>query len=218
MGYQKVTLQPGFNFVAPQFITVGGGAINIQDVKLNVADADATGMDNIQILDADGNPVAQYYWFPKAWTVSGTQSGWVDETGDLADVTVANGLAFLLEGADDSTVTIAGEVPTNDVATVSVAGFNFVGNATPVEVDIQDFQINVADDDATGLDNIQILDVNFNPVAQYYWFPKAWTVSGTKSGWVDESGDLAQVSIAPGQGFLFEAVDDGTVITAPAAE
>ena len=216
VGYQKVTLVPGFNFVAPQFLTVGGGSIDIQSVHLDVADADATGGDNIQILDADGNPVAQYYWFPAEW-IDGVKSGWVDETGDRAAVDIANGLAVLIEAVDDSTVTISGEVCTNDAATVSVAGFNFVGNASPVEVDIQDFQIDIADADATGGDNIQILDDTFNPVAQYYWFPAEW-IDGVKSGWVDETGDRAQVSIAPGQGFLFESVDDGTVISAPAAQ
>jgi hypothetical protein len=114
VGYQKVTLQEGFNFVAPQFNIVGGGDLDLQSVKLDVADDEATGNDNIQILDADGNPVATYYWYPAAW-FGGTKSGWVDgDTGGLAEVTVANGLSVLVEGAGDCTVTVAGEVPTED--------------------------------------------------------------------------------------------------------
>jgi hypothetical protein len=75
----------------------------------------------------------------------------------------------------------------------------------------------VADDEATGNDNIQILDADGNPVATYYWYPAAW-FGGTKSGWVDgETGTLADVELAAGQGVLFEAATDGTKITAPAA-
>ena len=217
VGYQKVTLQEGFNFVAPQFNIVGGGDLDLQSIKLDVSDDEATGNDNIQILDADGNPVAQYYWYPAAW-FGGTKSGWVDgDTGGLADVTVANGLAVLVEGTSDCTVTVAGEVPTTDAETTTVEGFNFVGNSSPSAINIQDLQIDVADADATGNDNIQILDANGNPVAQYYWYPAAW-FGGTKSGWVDgDTGDLADVELAPGQGVLFEAGDAGTKITAPAA-
>ena len=218
-GYQKVELQPGFNFVAPQFTAVGGGAIDLQSIRLDVADEDATGGDNIQILDNDGNPVAQYPWYPAEWTLTGEKSGWVDtDTGDLAEVNIANGLGFLVEGVDVSTVTVAGEVSMVDAETEAVVGFNFVGNSSPVPVDIQDITINISDASATGGDNIQILDENGNPIAQYPWYPAEWTLTGEKSGWVDtDTGDLAEVTLAPGQGFLFEAVDDGTVITAPAA-
>ena len=217
VGYQKVTLVPGFNFVAPQFNAVGGGDLDLQSIKLDVADADATGDDNIQILDADGNPVAQYFWYPAAW-FGGTESGWFDgDTGGLAEVSLANGLSVLVEGVDDCTVTVSGEVPTTDAETTAIEGFNFVGNSSSVPIDIQDIQIDVADADATGDDNIQILDADGNPIAQYYWYPAAW-FGGTKSGWFDgDTGGLADVELAPGQGVLFEAVSAGTKITAPAA-
>ena len=106
VGYQKVEIQSGFNFVAPQFVAIGGNGIDLQSIRLDVSDDDATGDDNIQILDADGNPVAQYYWYPGEWFGSET-SGWVDgDTGGLAEVDLANGYSVLVEGVDDATVTI----------------------------------------------------------------------------------------------------------------
>ena len=217
VGYQKVEIQPGFNFVAPQFTAMGDTAIDLQSIRLDVADDDATGSENIQILDENGNPVAQYYWFAKDW-FGGDKSGWFDgDTGTLAEVDLENGMSVLVEGIDDSTLTIFGEVPETDAASTAVAGFNFVGNSSPSAINIQDLQINVADEDATGSDNIQILDENGNPIAQYYWFAKDW-FGGEKSGWFDgDTGALADVELAPGQGVLFESADDGTVITAPAA-
>ena len=217
VGYQKVNIQSGFNFVAPQFTTIGDTAIDLQSIRLDVADADATGAENIQVLDADGNPVATYYWFPADW-FGGEKSGWVDsETGGLAEVDLENGMSVLVEGVDDSTLTVYGEVPDGDAASTAVAGFNFVGNSSPATINIQDLKIDVADEDATGGDNIQILDADFNPIATYYWFPADW-FGGEKSGWVDsETGGLADIDLAPGQGVLFESVDAGTTLTAPSA-
>ena len=219
VGYQKVTLQPGFNFVAPQFTAVGGGAIDLQSIKLDVADEDATGGDSIQILDDGGSTVETYFWFPKDWTASGENSGWVDgSTGDPVDMTLDSGLSVLLDSASDATVTIAGEVSPNAAEVVTVAGFNFVGNASPVVIDIQDIQIDVDDADATGGDSIQILDDGGSTIETFFWFPAEWTASGTKSGWVDGStGDLAEVDLAPGQGFLLDIATDGTTVTIPPA-
>ena len=219
VGYQKVTLVPGFNFVAPQFTAVGGGPIDLQSIKLDVADEDVSYVDNVQILDAGGATVATYSWWPAADTVSGEKSGWVDgDTGDLAAINIDPGYSVLVEANDDSTVTISGEVSTNTTTVVSVSGFNFIGNASPVAIDIQDIQIDVADEDVSYVDNIQILDDGGATIATYSWWPAADTVSGTKSGWVDgDTGDLAVVELAPGQGVLLEANDDGVNITMPSA-
>jgi len=217
VGYQKVTLQPGFNFVAPQFTAVGGGAIDLQSIRLDVSDDDASGSDNIQILDDAGNPFVTYYWNPGSW-IGSDQSGWVDdETGGLAEVTLNNGMSVLVDSTDNYTVTISGEVSPSDSETLSVLGFNFVGNSTPVSINIQDIQIDVSDDDATGSDNIQVLDDAGNPIATYYWNPGSWIGSET-SGWVDdETGGLADVELAPGQGVLLDATDENIKITVPSA-
>ena len=217
VGYQKVTLQPGFNFVAPQFTAVGGGAIDLQSIKLDVADEDASGNDNIQILDEGGATLATYFWYPADW-FGGEHSGWIDgDTGELVEESLANGLSVLVDSADTATVTIAGEVSPDNTTVVSVAGFNFVGNSTPVEIDIQDIQIDVADEDASGNDNIQILDEGGATLATYFWYPADW-FGGERSGWIDgDTGELAEVSLAPGQGVLLDASENGINITVPSA-
>ena len=219
MGYQKVQLQPGFNFVAPQFVAVGGDSIDLQSVRLDVADEEATGADSIQILDEGGSTIETYFWNPADWTASGEKSGWVDgETGDLVELNLANGYGILVDSVDDATVTISGEVPVSTVEITAVQGFNWVGNSSPVAIDIQDIQINVADEEATGGDSIQILDEGGSTIETYFWNPADWTASGEKSGWVDgETGDLAEVELAPGQGVLLDSADEGTIITIPAA-
>ena len=215
MGYQKVQLQSGFNFVAPQFVAVGDTAIDLQSIRLDVSDDDATGADNIQILDDGGATLAAYSWYPAEW-FGGEKSGWVDDLGELADVEIQNGLSILVDSADETTVTVAGEVSSADAVIESVAGFNFIGNSSPKAINIQDIQIDVADEDATGADNIQILDDGGATIAAYSWYPAEW-FGGEKSGWVDDLGEFADVELAPGQGVLLDASDAGILITTPSA-
>ena len=215
VGYQKVTLQPGFNFVAPQFTAVGGGAIDLQSLHLDIDDSVAEGADAIGILDEGGNPVATYYWLPKD-AFGGEKSGWVDDNFELAQVSIDNGVSVLLDSSDDLTVTISGEVSTNDSQVITVQGFNFIGNSTPVSIDIQDIQLDIDDSLAEGADAIGILDDGGNPIATYYWLPKD-AFGGEKSGWVDDNFELAEVDLAPGQGLLLDASADDLTVTIPSA-
>ena len=59
VGYQQKETVTGFNFVIPTFDVVGGGKVNIQDIKIEGATDWA---DNIQILDEGGAGIAQYIY------------------------------------------------------------------------------------------------------------------------------------------------------------
>ena len=195
----------GFNFVIPTFKPVNGGAIHIQDIKI----ANATDWaDNIQVLDEGGAGVAAYYYATAA--ESGFEAdGWLSEDlGSLADVTFAPGQSILIDTADTTTLTFAGQVSTEDTVVETVSGFNFVGNNTPVAVNIQDIKIEGATDWA---DNIQILDEGGAGVAAYYYATAA--ESGFEAdGWLSEDlGSLADVSFEPGTGILIDTADVATV-------
>ena len=95
----------GFNFVIPSFANVGGGSINIQDIKI----AGATDWaDNIQVLDEGGATIAQYYYATAA--ESGYEAdGWLaEDMGSLAEVTIDPGQGILIDTADAAEVTIPG--------------------------------------------------------------------------------------------------------------
>ena len=182
----------GFNFVIPSFANVGGGSINIQDIKI----AGATDWaDNIQVLDEGGATIAQYYYATAAesgyeadgWLAEDMgwyeADGWLaEDMGSLANVTFAPGQSILIDTADVASITFAGKVPTEDTVVETVTGFNFVGNNTPVGVSIQDITITGATDWA---DNIQILDEGGATIAQYYYATAA--ESGYEAdGWLAE--------------------------------
>ena len=102
MGYQTKETVAGFNFVIPTFTPVAGGKVNIQDIKIK----DATDWsDSIQLLNEDGATVATYFYASAA--ESGQEKdGWLNDAGELANVTLDPGQGILIDTADTATVTI----------------------------------------------------------------------------------------------------------------
>ena len=205
VGYQQKDTVTGFNFVIPTFKAVNGGSIHIQDIK--IANATDWG-DNIQVLDEGGATVTSYYYASAAQ--SGFEAdGWLAEDfSGLADVTFAPGQSILIDTADAATLTFAGQVSTEDTVVETVPGFNFVGNNTPVSVNIQDVKITNATDWG---DNIQLLDEGGATVSSYYYASAAQ--SGFEAdGWLSEDfSGLADVDFEPGQGVLIDTADVATV-------
>ena len=195
----------------PTFTAVDGGAVNIQDIKIDGATDWA---DNIQILDEGGAGVAAYYY------VSAAQSGfdadgWLSEefTG-LADITFAPGQSILIDVADTATLTFAGKVATEDTVVETVSGFNFVGNNTPVSLNIQDITISGATDWS---DNIQILDEGGAGVAAYYYVSAAQS-GFSADGWLSEDfTGLADIEFEAGKGILIDTADV-TEVTIPSVD
>jgi hypothetical protein len=205
VGYQQKDTVTGFNFVIPTFKAVDGGSVHIQDIKIvNATDWS----DNIQVLDEGGATVALYLYATKEQS-GFSADGWVAEdlTG-LADVTFEPGQSILIDTAVPATLTFAGAVSTEDTVVETVPGFNFVGNNTPVSVDIQDITIVGATDWS---DNIQVLDEGGATVALYLYATKEQS-GFSADGWVAEDlTGLADVDIEPGQGILIDTAAVATV-------
>ncbi len=201
VGYQQKETVTGFNFVIPSFANVGGGSINIQDIK--IANATDWG-DSIQVLDEGGATIATYF-YASAEQSGYEADGWLSEDASgLADVTFAPGQSILIDTADTATLTFAGKVSTEDTVVETVAGFNFVGNNTPVALDIQDITITNATDWG---DSIQILDEGGATIATYF-YASAEQSGYEADGWLSEDASgLAEVTLEPGQGILIDTAD-----------
>ena len=209
VGYQTKETVAGFNFVIPTFTPVAGGKVNIQDIKIQNA---TDWGDNIQILDEGGATVATYYYASAA--ESGQEKdGWLNDSGELANITIEPGLGILIDTAATAVLTFSGSVSTADTVFTTVPGFNFVGNNTPATVNIQDITITNATDWG---DNIQILDEGGATVATYYYASAAES-GQEKDGWLNDAGELANVTLDPGQGILIDTADTATV-TIPAVD
>ena len=203
VGYQTKDTVTGFNFVIPSFANVGGGSINIQDIKITGA---TDWSDNIQILDEGGATIAAYY-YATAEQSGAEADGWLDDNLALAEVTLEPGQSILIDTADTATLTFSGQVSTSDTVVETVPGFNFVGNNTPVALDIQDVAIVGATDWS---DNIQILDEGGATIAAYY-YATAEQSGAEADGWLDDNLALADVTLEPGQGILIDTADVASV-------
>lgn len=190
----------------PTFKAVNGATgVHIQDIK--IANATDWG-DNIQVLDEGGATIAAYI-YATAEESGYEADGWLSEDGgSLADVTFAPGQSILIDTTDTATLTFAGAVSTEDTVVETVPGFNFVGNNTPVAVNIQDIKIEGATDWG---DNIQVLDEGGATIAAYIYASAA--ESGYEAdGWLSEDGgSLADIDFEPGQGILIDTADTATV-------
>ena len=195
VGYQTKDTVAGFNFVAPTFKSVGGESVAIQDIKLEGEVTEYS--DSIQILDKGGATEATYLW---------TADGWIDGTFALTDVSLTPGQSILLDTANKVSVSMSGEVRKTSYTTESVSGFNFVGNTTPVEIDIQKIKLSGAYTEYS--DSIQILDEGGATVETYLW---------TADGWIDGTFSLATKSIEAGLGLLIDTANEGVTITVPSA-
>ena len=189
----------------PTFTAVDGGVVNIQDIKITGATDWA---DNIQILDEGGATIAAYL-YATAEQSGFEADGWLTEDASgLADITLAPGQSILIDTADNAVVTFAGQVSTADTVVETVSGFNFVGNNTPVSVNIQDVTITGATDWA---DNIQILDEGGATIAAYLYATAEQSGFETDGWLTEDASGLADITLEAGQGILIDTADTATI-------
>ena len=188
--------------------------MNLQDIKLNSATAESWS-DNLQILD-EGGATIETYTFATAEESGCEKDGWLNGDAEYVDnVTIPYGLGILIDSANDSSVTFAGQVATADSEITAVAGFNFTGNNSPVEINLQDIKLDASTAESWS-DNLQILDEG-GATIETYTFATAEESGCEKDGWLNGDAEYVEnITIAPGQGILIDIANEGTIITIPA--
>ena len=200
VGYQNFSTVSGFNFVAPTFRNIDAKQVDIQEITLSGEGVSDLG-DTIQVLDAGGASIEVYFW------MSGM--GWINESMEVVSKPIVSGQSVLIDTINSGlNITVAGQVENEDILTTSVSGFNFVGNSTPADLDIQ--KITLEGDKISDLgDTIQILDAGGAAVEVYFW------MSGM--GWINESMEVVTRNIPAGTGVLIDTVNAGVTIKVPSA-
>ena len=224
VGYQTITINPGFNLISLNFEPMTeDGEIDIQDLIQDkdslVAGNGSASSDQIQIWD--GEKFALYYYRaykannPGKFTLGPC---WVDinNAGVRADVKLNRGLGVWFARPESETagaITLAGEVGQATKNLPINPGFNMIGSAFPVAVSVnaEDCPIKWADCAVAGngsasSDQIQIWDGE--KFALYYY--RAY--KGNNPGkftlgpcWVDinNAGVKADLTIPAGTGFWY---------------
>ena len=145
VGYEKVSLNAGYNMVGVQFTKIGGDALGLGTV--GTMDNETAGFNEDQDFAAtmqiwNGNGYDFYGWSGTSGTDlldnSDLDNQWVDANSlEPITETAENGSGFWIKMVNPGTVTISGEVPSTDTVTVSiVTGYNIVANPYPGAVSI----------------------------------------------------------------------------------
>ncbi len=146
VGYQGITVTPGFNCISLNFDAVGGGGIDIQSlISTNdlIAGRDAGSSDNIQIWD--GTAFTSYFYRAyKANNPGRFLIGpcWVDANNASvkATVCITNGVGVWFARPDTApataTIKMMGEVGSAAKNLQINPGFNMIGLAFPVDVEV----------------------------------------------------------------------------------
>lgn len=215
VGYQNIETVSGFNFFTPTFNKTGATekSYNINDIQLDASTA-TSWTDNIQLLDEGGATVSTYYYVA-AGELLADKACWTEDFATAVDFDIEAGTSFILETQAPVIITVSGEVLKGNLTLTSVAGFNFVGNATPSGMNIQGITLDAAL--ATSwTDNIQLLDEGGSTIATYYYVA-AGELLADKACWTEDFATAADVEIDAGQGFILETTNGDVTITLPMA-
>ena len=200
----------GSVIVTPQFLGFeAGGVIDLQSIKCN---EEAEDLVTLMTLDNLGGTVDTYFWS----TYKGNFC-WLDgDTMKPAEgVAFEPGQAFWVQSDDAGLIfQSAGQVNTSDIVVEldDDGGSIIAGNATPVEIDIQDVY---CEEEAEDLVTLMTLDNLGGTVDTYFW-------SSYKGNYCWLDGDTMKpaenVKFAPGQAFWIQSDDAGFTITFPGVE
>ncbi len=136
VGYQKITLNPGYTMIGIPFVEVGtGNALGILDMFENFEGATAaasfSAADQIQVWNGEGYDF-YYYRKTKAGNVWNTEANKA-----VSDETIPNGGAFYLaQSAVSFQLKSAGEVSTESTTFTIVPGYNLIANPFPADLKV----------------------------------------------------------------------------------
>ena len=144
VGYNTVTLKPGYNMLALNFQSVSNATkgISIQDMIPGKTEGlkfgpNAVSADTIMVYNPENAGYTSYFLYKNARKEDAKDYNWcsLDSGYPIADKIFKNGDAFwyLSQGEKDISVAISGAVAIDASATVEIAeGYNMIANAFPV--------------------------------------------------------------------------------------
>lgn len=230
VGYQKITLQPGFNLIGAGFVEVGSGdSFALKDVfqGSDVASATAGGGadegDLIQLFDAEDQTYTKEYYFFTANGAYGAEydNKWYDVADDsvptddgltVSDLGDATGFWYQFRGNSSVTLTTAGQVSTNSVTITIKPGFNCIVYPFPADFDFTALDWATAGATAGGGadegDLIQIFSGEDQTYTKEYYFFTADGAYGAEydNKWYDVADDSEPTTetIPAGSGFWYQ--------------
>ena len=204
VGYNTITLKPGFNMIGVQFQVVGGTAASDIAVDDFISKDNLTGGapdtgDNIYVF-SNGDYLPTYYLWDDG---AGNKSWWDFSDNPTAPLKNGDALWFYSRAVADVTAVAAGQIAAaNTDVSIKAGSFNMLCNPFPVTININDMANWSAISGAIGGapdtgDNVYVF-TNGDYLPTYYLWDDG---AGNKSWW--DFSDNATVDFAPAQGFWY---------------
>ena len=212
VGYQAITLKPGYNIFAPTFDGVSS-TLDIQDLKLQGVPGD--GSDVIWVLDSDGIVTGDtYYWFSKEITGAETDFWSADGETPLKRPIVSGEGFYVYTESEEASVMVSGSVKIGNYSKNLIPGYNLTGNFSPIAQNIQNLTLSGVPGD--GSDVIWVLDSDGIVTGEtYYWFSKDVT-GADKDFWSADGETPLDLTFEPGEGIYLYTEATDAVINLPA--
>lgn len=149
VGYQKVSLDAGYNMIGVQFVEVGSGDVKkelqtVGELASTMDGFDENGDFATEMMVWKDNDYTTYGWSGTSGTEyledSSFDNKWL--TRDLEepeDEELAETDAFWIKAGSAGTITISGQVPDGDVTVPLTIGYNMVSCPLPMTVSIATF-------------------------------------------------------------------------------
>ena len=216
----------GYNFIVPTFkdVAAGTATYDLQNIKLVGANVGDGVSDYIEIWD-DAGAMTDTAYFYVTEAAGADHDGWVDGmmgTEYVEDVTLDLGKGFYLYigSGDDVQVQYNGEVQKGNLTSPELPyGYNIVGNATPVTVNLQQIQLLGANVGDGVSDYIEVWDDTGSMTDTAYFYVTE-AQGADHDGWVDGMMGTdypTNVEYAPGQAFfLYVGSGDDLQVKLPA--
>ena len=215
VGYYTYDLEQGYNFVTPVFEGING-QMSIQDVKIIGSEGWST--EYIYGLDADGLLTGQNYSWQCGEATGLDYFAWIDEsTGAEADYSFTNGTGFYLYADSEGLqLQTSGQVTVGAYTRELDQGYNFTGNFTPVDLDLQ--KITIEGSEGWSTEYIYGLDADGLLTGQNYSWQCGEATGLDHFAWIDEStgAEAVDVTIKAGQALYLYADSEGLVLKLPA--
>ncbi len=216
VGYQEISLEKGYAMLTPCFVDTTNKTYPIDNIIMEgVADAEAT----VQVVNPDGTWGAQGFWYNEFVEDDGTvlPAGWMTADGSESvaiELTPGQGVFFWTNS--DARAKCIGKVA-DDIQMSPAQGYSMLGNATPVEVEIDSLVVeDVADAEAT----VQVVNADGTWGAQGFWYNEFVEDNGTvlPAGWMTADGSASvAIKLAPGQSVFFWTKSTNAKVTLPSA-
>ena len=237
VGYQKVTLQPGFNLIGVGFVKVGtGGDYALKDLfqGTDITSAKAgSGADNgdlIQLFDAgEQTYVRQYFFYTSNGEYPEYDNKWYDvfddeePTEDVIENSEGTGFWYQYRGTGTPQLTTAGEVSKESIEITIKPGFNCIVYPFPADFDFTKLDWKAAGaTPGSGADNgdlIQVFDAEEQTyTTQYFFYTSGGEYPEYDNKWYDvfDDEEPTEATIPAGSGFWYQHRGNSTfTITLP---